>query len=166
MAPDEAARLVLDRLRAQGPAGLDAVGGLDPADPSQRERAASTSLELAFDLLPPGGRERFAELGVFAEDEHVLVALVAHYWGVTCGIGEAEAWLLCYDLADLSLIGLSDKRAAAIRLHDVYRDLLHAELGGRLPQLHAHLIQAAAQALAGGRAVPRQRLHGPSLVGV
>ena len=155
---DEAARLVLARLRAQ----FDGAGGLDPADPGQFERAVSASLELAFDLLPPGGRERFAELGVFAEEEQVPVELVARYWGVTCGLEGTEARLLCRDLADLSLIGLSSERGA-LRLHDVYRDLLRAELGGRLPQLHTDLVQAVAQALPPAEPFPGSGYAGPAL---
>jgi WD40 repeat protein len=160
--PDEAARLVLARLRAQGPAGLDNAGSLDLADPGQCERAVSASLELAFDMLPPGGRERFAELGVFAEDEEIPVELVTRYWNATGGLEDTEARMLCRALADLSLLSLSGERDGALRLHDVYRDLLRAELGGRLPQLHAQLVQAAAQDLPAAKPFPGSGYTGPT----
>ena len=161
MLPDEAATQVLDRLRAQGPVGLEGINGLNLADPGQRERAVSTSLELAFELLPTGARERFAELGVFASTERVPIELVTRYWGVTCGLEESEARLLCHALASFSLLELSPERGS-LRLHDVYGDILRAELGDRLPQLHIHLVQAAAQALPSAELFPGSRYSGPA----
>lgn len=147
LAVDAAAAAVLEQLRAHGPTALDSAEILDLADPDGRERAVSSNVELALELLPPGGRERYTELGVFAEDEDVPVNLVIRLWEATSGLDETGARLLCRTLANLSLIGLRSEGGGTLRLHDVYRDLLRAQLGARLPGLNAQLVSAAAQGL-------------------
>jgi hypothetical protein len=49
-----------------------------------------------------------------------------------------------------------------LRLHDVYRDLLRAELGSRLPELHAGLVRAAAQPLPEAEPLPGSSYAGPA----
>ncbi|HZG07123.1 MAG TPA: NB-ARC domain-containing protein [Streptomyces sp.] len=144
LAPADAAADVLRRLRRSGPAAVDGPWTpLDPDDPAQRAKAVRATLEAATGLLPPGGGERFAELGVFAEDEAVPVSLVARLWQATGGLDGHESRELCRILHGLSLIGLDPADGGRIGLHDVIGDYLRAELGpARLTELHGTLVDA------------------------
>jgi hypothetical protein len=52
----------------------------DLNDPRLRSRAVKATIEAATTLLRPGGADRFAELGVFAEDELIPIPVVALLW--------------------------------------------------------------------------------------
>ncbi|MFG3548895.1 NB-ARC domain-containing protein [Streptomyces sp. NPDC047725] len=143
-----AARAVLERLRAAGPAGEDPEGSLDLDDPDRRNTAVRASIRAATTLLPSGGDRRFAELGVFAEDEAVPLPVVTLLWGATGDLDEVRARLLCKQMADLSLIMIDPTApGGALTLHDVVRDYLRAELGTDIPAVNAALVDALASAL-------------------
>ncbi|MFJ4572107.1 NB-ARC domain-containing protein [Streptomyces sp. NPDC088846] len=144
-----AAERILHRLRVHGPATVDdpaATWDLD--DPSQRNRAVKASIEAATTLLPPGGASRFAELGIFAEDEAIPVPLVALLWQATSGLAEDQARALCLDLARLSLLTLDPLDGGRISLHDVIRDYLRVQLDeSALIRLNGLLADAVSAAL-------------------
>ncbi|QKW66134.1 hypothetical protein HUT15_37100 (plasmid) [Streptomyces sp. NA03103] len=147
-AADAAGRL-LRRLREHGPAAVDdASAAWDLADPAQRNQAARASIEAATSLLPPGGSDRYLELGVFAEDEAVPISLVATLWEATAGLAEHESRSLCRSLERLSLLTLTPEHGGRISLHDVYRDYLRTTLGpARLARANRLLLDTLATTL-------------------
>ncbi|MGW0771796.1 NB-ARC domain-containing protein [Streptomyces sp. NPDC002676] len=128
--PAATAERILHRLRGNGPAAVDdptAAWNLD--DPRQRNQAVKASIEAATTLLPPGGPDRFTELGIFAEDESIPVPVVALLWQATGGLTEDQTRTLCRDLERLSLLTLNRTNGGTISLHDVIRDYLRSALG-------------------------------------
>ncbi|MGW8359248.1 NB-ARC domain-containing protein [Streptomyces wedmorensis] len=148
---DTAGRRLLDRLRVHGPAASDPQKDFNLDDTDERNRAVRASLAAATELLPTDGEHRFAELGVFAEDEAVPIALVARLWEGTAGLDETTARSLCRQMADLSLLSLdSSVRGGTVALHDVIRDHLRADLSTRLPVVNAVLLDTVTSAGEGG----------------
>ncbi|WDF42463.1 NB-ARC domain-containing protein [Streptomyces sp. T12] len=138
----DAGQDLLWRLRQHGPTAPDDPGtALDLDDPQQRAKAVRATVEAATTLLPPGGDQRFAELGVFAEDEAVPVSLAAQLWQATGALTAAEARQLCRTLDDLSLLTLNPADGGTVSLHDIIGDYLRRELGpARLAALHTTLV--------------------------
>ncbi len=150
---DAAGRELLTRLQAAGPAAVDELipdGALDVHENRARERAVRATIAVSTDQLHPGDARRFAELGVFAEDETVPADLIARLWQATGGLTPLEASRLCRRLADLALITLTGAEPPSVTIHDVVRDFLRAELGPELAKLASHLLDAAAAGLPPG----------------
>ncbi|MFD4994682.1 NB-ARC domain-containing protein, partial [Streptomyces buecherae] len=152
--PDVAAGQVLDQLRNHGPKAavnptvISATEwSLD--DPVQRNHAVQASIEAATTLLPPGDAERFVELGIFAEDESIPVAVVAQLWQATGALTEYASRALLAKLHRLSLLSLNDASdGGRISLHDVIRDYIRRELGkAELTRVNGLLIDAVATTL-------------------
>ncbi|MEU5398206.1 hypothetical protein ABZ348_02745 [Streptomyces sp. NPDC005963] len=124
-----AAERLLNKLRVHGPRAVDdPVRTWDLGNPDQRREAASATIEAATTLLPSDGKERFAELGIFAEDEMIPLSVVTLLWQEAGGMTEDQTRLLCRDLERLSLITLTPERGGRIALHDVVRDDLRHTL--------------------------------------
>ena len=144
---------LLKQLRAGGPAVVDHILGeasrsLEVDQPQQRARAVRATITASTSLLDPEDAERFAELGVFAEDETIPFRLVALLWEATAGLDELQAGQVCSRLNDLALVSSTEQYPGAIALHDVIRDFLRAELGPqRLTRLNGVLLDAVARAL-------------------
>jgi len=143
---DRAAEGILTVLRDRGPTGADKLSGapvdLDSGDPTQRSRAVRATMGASTDLLPDAARDRFTELGIFAEDEAVPVPLIEQLWSATGGLAGVDSRLLCTQLANLSLVTL-DKATGAVTLHDVIRDVLRDQLSdGRLAAVNAAFLNA------------------------
>ncbi|MET7604899.1 NB-ARC domain-containing protein, partial [Streptomyces avermitilis] len=143
------AERILLRLRANGPAAVD-----DPAttwnldDPRLRNRAVKASIEAATTLLPPGGPDRFTELGIFTEDESIPIPVIALLWEASGQLTEAQTRTLCRDLERLSLLTLDPRNGGTISLHDVIRDYLRSNLGtAGLARLNGLLVDAIAATL-------------------
>ncbi|MFF4034186.1 NB-ARC domain-containing protein [Streptomyces sviceus] len=148
--PTDAARTLLRRLRADGPAAQDPDGTLDLNDPDQRNTAVRASIRAASTLLPQAGAEqRFNELGVFAEDESVPIDLVATLWQATGNLDATATRALCKQMADLSLLTIETTVAGgAVTVHDVVRDYLRTELGpAGLSTANAALLDAVEASL-------------------
>ncbi|MDQ1031402.1 WD40 repeat protein [Streptomyces umbrinus] len=144
-----AAERILGRLRDVGPVAVD-----DPAiawdldDPRLRNQAVKASIEAATTLLPPGGADRFTELGIFAEDESVPVTVVALLWQASGGLTEDQTRTLCRDLERLSLLTLDPSNGGSVGVHDVIRDYLRNALGEPgLTRVNSLLIDAIAATL-------------------
>ncbi|MFF4260320.1 hypothetical protein ACFY1L_55270 [Streptomyces sp. NPDC001663] len=117
-------------------------------DPRLRSQAVKASVEAATTLLPPGGAERFTELGIFAEDELIPVSAVTLLWEATGGLAEAQTRSLCQDLARLSLLTLDPRHGGQIGIHDVIRDYLRGGLGtAGLARLNSQLVDVIAATL-------------------
>lgn len=148
---NEVGRRLLDRLRVQGPAASDPQKDFNLNDTDERNRAVRASLAAATELLPIDGEHRFVELGVFAEDEAVPVALVARLWEGSAGLDEITSRNLCRQMANLSLLSLDPSvPGGTVSLHDVIRDHLRAELSVRLPAVNAAFLDALTSAGEGG----------------
>ncbi|MFB8000210.1 NB-ARC domain-containing protein [Streptomyces sp. NPDC056002] len=147
--PAASAERVLQQLRARGPAAVDDPGAVWNLDDSrQRSQAAKASIEAATTLLPPGGADRFSELGIFAEDELVPVSTVALLWQATSELTEEQTRVLCRHLERLSLIVLESQHGGRIGLHDIVRDYLRNGLEeSGLARINGLLVDAAAAAL-------------------
>ncbi|MQT03072.1 hypothetical protein FF041_23665, partial [Streptomyces jumonjinensis] len=144
-------RRLLNQLRVHGPAASDPQKDFDLDDTDERNRAVRASLTAATELLPTEGEQRFAELGVFAEDESIPIALVARLWEGVAGLDETTARSLCRQMADLSLLSLdSSVPGGTVALHDVIRDHLRAELSARLLVVNAVLLDTVTSAGEGG----------------
>jgi WD40 repeat protein len=146
------ATALLDRLRANGPAIVDhltgsAVHRLDVNNPDERAQAVRATIEASTSLLNREDAERFAELGIFAEDEAIPFPYLAKLWHATAGMIDVEASQTCMRLAHLALIS-QPRPDSRITIHDVIRDYLRAELGTeRLASLNALLVDAVAERL-------------------
>ncbi|MEU0030904.1 NB-ARC domain-containing protein, partial [Streptomyces sp. NPDC006335] len=147
--PVATAEQILHRLRVHGPATVDdPTGSWNMDDPRLRNQAVQASIEAATTLLPPGGADRFSELGIFAEDESIPISLAALLWQTTGGLTDAQGRRLCQELERLSLITLDPHHGGRISLHDVLRDYLRNSLGeSRLRHLNGLLIDAVAATL-------------------
>ncbi|MET8957406.1 NB-ARC domain-containing protein [Streptomyces sp. NPDC004533] len=143
-----AAQAMLDRLRALGPAGADPDAALDLDDPTRRNTAVRASIQAATALLPRDGARRFAELGIFAEDEAIPLPLIVLLWNATGGLTDSEARALCMQMAELSLLTLDGSiTGGTVALHDVVRDYLRAELADGASAVNAELLDAVAATL-------------------
>ncbi|MEW2577694.1 eIF2A-related protein [Streptomyces syringium] len=143
-----AANSLLRQLRERGPTAADGPTGtwnLDDRD--LRNQAAEASIAASVTLLPPGAAARFPELGIFAEDESLPLALAATLWHATGGLTSDQARLLCQDLANLSLITYTPDGGGRILLHDVIRDYLRRLPTTDLTALNAAFINALAISL-------------------
>lgn len=166
LAPFSHASVLSDVTGVPDSSGVSALSGVygrgDPGlgrrlldDPEQRKRLVRATVEAATGLLPAQGRQRLAELAVFAEDEAVPVPLAAMLWHATSGLGELPARHLCKTLHDLSLLTMDKADGGQLTLHDVIRDYLRHDLGPeRVTELHRVLLDAVAATLPPG---PRRR---------
>ena len=142
--------VLLERLRAGGPAVVDdfsvtAGGGwMWASRESGRGRCGRRSRPVPA-CWTGQDAERFAELGVFAEDETIPFSLVARLWRATAGLDDLRAAQVCKRLAQLALVSQAAGPAGGVALHDVIRDFLRAELGQqRLAELNGMLLDAVA----------------------
>ena len=123
-AMDTAALAAISRLRAGGPAALDVT------DSNQRGTAVAATVGYSLDVLEGADRERFFELGVFAEDAEILLPVAGLLWQGTAGMGVLEAESLCERLDGLSLLTLAwAGEVRVLVLHDVIRDFALSRLG-------------------------------------
>ncbi|WSA76603.1 NB-ARC domain-containing protein [Streptomyces sp. NBC_01799] len=68
--PAATAEQILHRLRDTGPAAVDdPTGSWDLDDSRQRNQAVAASVEASTALLPPGGTDRFRELGIWSSQD-------------------------------------------------------------------------------------------------
>ena len=144
--------VLVERLAAGGPAEVDKFlseegRGLDVSQPEQRSGAVRATIQASTSLLDRRQADRFAELGVFAEDEIIPFRLVARLWRATAGLDELQAAQVCKGLAQLALVTQASGPEGGIALHDVIRDYLRAELGQGLVGLAAALVDAVAEVL-------------------
>ena len=144
------AAVLLGQLAAGGPEVVDKFRGdegrgLDVGQPDQRALAVQATIWASTGLLDGQDAERFAELGIFAEDEIIPFRLVAVLWKATAGLDELRAAQVYSRLAQLALISQAAGPDGGIALHDVIRDFLRAGLGKqRLAGLNGTLLDTVA----------------------
>jgi WD40 repeat protein len=149
---NDAGALLLQRLRASGPQVVDKLlgedtGKLDVGQPAERARAVRATIEASTSLLRPDDGLRFAELGVFAEDEVIPVRLAALLWHATAGLDQLQAGQLCAQLEELALVSSPSpgEGPSGLVMHDVVRDFLRTQLG---PEQLARLVGVLLDAVA------------------
>jgi WD40 repeat protein len=142
---------LLARLQGGGTLQVDELTGaaaqqFDVKDSGQRGKAVRATVQASTGLLSVAEHGRLAELGVFAANETIPVALAAALWKICGGLDRLAAGGLCARLADLALLNLvPGNDGGAIEVHDVIRDYLREELGPeRLPGINQGLLDAAA----------------------
>ena len=116
----------------------------DAENAQARDAAVSATLRVSFDLLQKEQYARYQELAVFPEDVDIPLATLQKLWGVTGGLDDFDTEELCRTLYRHSLLLTFDLATRTIRLHDVIRSYLQKAVGGTLPALHAHLLDAYA----------------------
>jgi len=134
--PVAAAKTLIRRLNADGPAGLDR------SVESSRERAVSLSVAASLDWLKPEWRPRYLELGVFAGDSAIPRDALVDLWVGAGELREGDVDQLCAALADLSLVLEYRHDTGSLRLHDVLRSYVRHETDRRLVRLNRALIAA------------------------
>jgi WD40 repeat protein len=148
------ATVLLGQLAAGGPEIVDDFRedrgrGLDVGQPDQRALAVRATIGASTGLLSDQDAERFAELGIFVEDETIPFRLVAAWWQATAELDELRAAQVCRRLAQLALISQAAGPDGGIALHDVIRDFLRARLSQqqRLAGLNGAFLDAVAAGL-------------------
>lgn len=147
MGVDEAAERIADGLAAAGPTALDVTSS------TARQRAVSATINASLELLAahqPAWLDRFLELAVFPEDTAIPESTLRTYWAATGGLQTIETDRLCIRLAHLHLVQSYRLDPPRLQLHDVIRDYLRQQVGPRLPELHAALVDAHQPALLTG----------------
>jgi hypothetical protein len=116
----------------------------DPGNTQARNRAVELTVGVTLGQFTPAQRERFEELSVFPEDLEIPLTAVGTLWRATAGFDDFDTDELCGRLYDRSLLQALDLTAQQLRVHDVMRSYLQAELARRCdPKLvHGKLVDA------------------------
>jgi hypothetical protein len=138
---DAAAAAAGRRLRLAGPSALDIT------DSGRRQTAVTATVDYSLDALKATDRDRFFELGAFAEDLAVPITVIGLLWQGSARLSMVATEALCERLDELSLVTLVwDGDVLALVLHDVIRDVALGRLdSARRTAAHAALICAARQ---------------------
>lgn len=123
MDPAVAVDTLAERLRRNGPAALDITSS------GSRAEAVAVTVEVGLDQVPPGIRDRYLELAIFAEDREIPLDLLEHYWRETAGLDRAAVEQACVAMADLSLVTDLRFDQRTLRVHDVLRAYLRQRVG-------------------------------------
>ncbi|MFF3005670.1 NB-ARC domain-containing protein, partial [Kitasatospora sp. NPDC057940] len=143
--PAEAARWVLGRLEASGPAAFD----VDPADSGDRRQAVTATVGASLDLLGPDERERYLDLAVLPEDVQLPADLLSRLWGTAAGLSPNDAERLRARLTRLRLVlPRWHDGSPFVGLHDVLGSWLRHRLTVQeLALRHDLMIRTAAELL-------------------
>lgn len=112
------------------------VTAFDLRSTQDRALAFGHTIQVSLRLLAADDRAHHAELAIFPEDTDVGLDVVAALWGAS----RARAEALVTELAELALLRF-DAGAATLRLHDMVRHYLAAQLGNAGP-VHERLARA------------------------
>jgi hypothetical protein len=131
-------RFLCDRVRLKRPLPsaiaavnkrLDEKGlvAFDARNETERTNAVALTIGVSLELLDNSGRDRFAELGVFAEDAHVPIGIVQHLW--RDHLDEIETENLLREFYGLSLLLGLDFDHRTLQVHDTIRHFLRDQTG-------------------------------------
>ncbi|MFD8081616.1 NB-ARC domain-containing protein [Kitasatospora sp. NPDC059722] len=143
--PTEAARWVLGRLEASGPAAFD----VDPEDSGDRGQAVTATVEASLDLLGPDERERYFDLAILPEDVLLPADLLSRLWGTAASLPPDRAERLRARFIRLRLVlPRWQDGSPAVGLHDVLGSWLRHRLTSQeLALRHGLLVRTAAELL-------------------
>ncbi|MFG2106507.1 NB-ARC domain-containing protein [Micromonospora chersina] len=143
---DEAARMVADRLEGAGPTGLD-----NPwtGSTSSNRALVTASVDASLQSLPTFVRDRYFELGIFAEDTDIPYTVLSLLWTESGGLDTFQTEQLGQTLIDASL-ATPARDEPGLRLHDVLRTYLRDAAGPeQRTRTNNALVNAAAYLLPG-----------------
>src|SRR5690606_23504359 len=106
----------------------DGVETLELGNQRDREKTFAATMAPSLALLSPEERQRAYELSIFAEDTDVEIGLLALLWRATGGLTLAQTRRLAAQLRDLNLATDFRPDLGILRLHDLVRDYLAAQL--------------------------------------
>lgn len=112
------------------------VTAFDHRRATERHQAVANTIGVSLDLLETDERHRYAELAIFPEDTDVPLTAIGALWGTD----DFETEQLVELLDGYSFLKY-DLPTRSIRLHDVLRSYLAAQLGDPAA-LHARLLDA------------------------
>jgi hypothetical protein len=106
-------------------------------------------MEISLGLLSAGHRDRYLQLGIFAEDTDIPLPVLGLLWGDDDGLGADQRHNLCEQLARMSLVAaFRQSDPPTLRVHDVIRAYLRAALGAEgLAQANARFVAAVEKIL-------------------
>ncbi|MBI5719640.1 MAG: TIR domain-containing protein [Burkholderiales bacterium] len=116
--------------------GEHGVTAFDVRSTKARSLAFGRTIELSLGLLDPTQRARYTELAIFPADTDVDIDVIVALWQASRGRAEG----LITEFAELSLLRF-DAGSATLRLHDVVRHYLAAQLGDAT-RIHERLVRA------------------------
>ncbi|GAA3246747.1 NB-ARC domain-containing protein [Dactylosporangium siamense] len=148
---ETALRDVADRLATSEP-DMFAPGAFGPDDVNDRGQAIASVLRAGLALLTEADNDRLEELSIFPVDVDIPIAVLELLWAQTGRLTRDRVQLLCYQLADLSLVLYYRADPGTIRLHRVVRSyIVHVTAPDRRQRLHGQLLAAAAATLPAGQ---------------
>jgi WD40 repeat protein len=136
--PEQAASGILQKLRAGGPAALD------PARPTDRNRAVAATVDASLNLLTARDRQLYLELSIFPENAEIPLDVLGLLWD------EDDPDPLCEELVRLGLVAdyKLDPPGPRLVLHEVLRAYLRGRLtAAERVGVHRRLVDAAAREL-------------------
>jgi WD40 repeat protein len=136
------AREIVRKLRDSGPVALDRPSLQD------RSLAVGLTIEASLGLLTEAQRERYLELGIFAEDSQIPFELAAAMWSATGGMSTQLARDLWTQLIDLSLLTSAANDSSTVLLHDTLRSYLRGRHDATHDEHRARLNQQFLAAMA------------------
>lgn len=119
----------------------------DIQNPTSRDQAVSTTVEVSLKLLSAGELARYRELAIFPEDITISMAVVEKLWGVTAGFDDFDTEELCDRLHQLSLLSNLDLTSRELHLHKVMQNYLAYQYAGEMAGLHQRFLEAYRAAL-------------------
>jgi hypothetical protein len=105
---------------------LDEKGfaAFDARNETERTKAVALTIGVSLEVLETSGRDRFSELGIFAEDAQVPIGIVEHLW--RDHLDEIETENLLSEFYGLSLLLALDMDRRTLQLHDTICQFLRA----------------------------------------
>jgi WD40 repeat protein len=114
----------------------------DAHHPMVRHQAVASTIGVSLDLLSLKERDRYGELAIFPEHVDIPLATLEKLWHSTGGLDEFDTEALCSRLNRFSLLSSYNANQQRIRVHDVFRQFLIGQQLGKLPSIHAQLLDA------------------------
>lgn len=112
------------------------VLGFDDTDPSAREDAVSSTLDVSLKQLTHKERERYLELAIFPEDTLIPLSTLEAYWSME----DVPTLMYCQRLFRKTAL-LHSFEGKSIRLQDVFRDYIISKNSlAQLKKLHHRLV--------------------------
>jgi hypothetical protein len=124
------------KLRQALPAAIAAVNkrldekgltAFDARNETERTKAVALTIGVSLELLETSSRDRFAELGIFAEEAHVPIGIVEYSW--RDHLDEIETENLLSEFYGLSLLLGLDLDRRTLQVHDTIRHFLRGQTG-------------------------------------
>jgi WD40 repeat protein len=124
---------VVALLAEAGPATLDVtVAG-------RRSQAVRATVTASLRWLDVEDRQRYLQLGIFAEDADIALDALGLLWRLPVG----RVTQLCAELDELSLLAAFRRDRRTVRLHDVLRGFARHECEADLPAVNRRFVDAA-----------------------